>query len=106
VVEIIAILIAFGIGLISSRRIAVPIYKIEKWASNLKAGKLNAPLVFREDDHLNELTTQCNNVTDFYKNIFTDIRQHTENIENRSNDPVTVDKEIKALRKILDNIEL
>jgi methyl-accepting chemotaxis protein len=106
VVEIIAILIAFGIGLISSRKIAVPIFKIEKWASKLKTGKLNTTLAFREEDHLNELTTQCNSVTDFYKTIFEEIRQHTETIANKTNDPVSVSNEAKALQQILNRIEM
>jgi methyl-accepting chemotaxis protein len=106
VVEIIAILIAFGIGLISSRKIAVPIFKIEKWASKLRAGKLNTTLAFREEDHLNELTTQCNSVTDFYKTIFEEIRQHTETIASKTNDPVSVSNEAKALQQILTRIEM
>lgn len=106
IVEIIAILIAFGIGLISSRKIAVPIFKMEKWASRLKAGKLNTTLAFREEDHLNELTTQCNGVTKFYKTIFQDIRQHTEIIANNSNDPMSLKKEIIALQHTLNQIEM
>ena len=106
VVEIIAILIAFGIGLISSRKIAVPIFKIEKWASRLKAGKLNTTLAFREEDHLSELTTQCNSVTDFYKTIFKDIRQHTDIIADNSNDSASIAKEIKALQQTLNRIEM
>jgi methyl-accepting chemotaxis protein len=104
VVEIIAILIA--IGLISSRKIEVPIFKIEKWASKLRAGKLNTTLAFREEDHLNELTTQCNSVTDFYKTIFEEIRQHTETIASKTNDPVSVSNEAKALQQILTRIEM
>jgi methyl-accepting chemotaxis protein len=106
IVEIIAILIAFGIGIISSRKIAVPIFKIEKWASRLKAGKLNTTLAFREEDHLNELTTQCNSVTDFYKTIFEEIRQHTDSIVNKPDDLIGVTKEAKALQQILSRIEL
>lgn len=105
IVEITAIFIAFGIGLISSRKIAVPIYKIERWASNLKMGKLNTTLAFREEDHLSDLTTQCNNVTDFYRSIFKDIRQHTENMAN-TNDPANIQNEINALQQLLKRVEL
>jgi signal transduction histidine kinase len=106
VVEIVAICIAFGIGLISSRKIAVPIFKIEKWASRLKAGKLNTTLAFREKDQLNELTTQCNGVTDFYKTVFHEIRQHTENIASKPDDPTNVANETKALQQLLHRIEM
>lgn len=106
IVETIAILIAFGIGLISSRKIAVPVYKIERWASRLRAGKLSTVLAFREEDHLNELTTQCNGLTDFYKDIFTQIKTHSENIAQRSNDPSFVAAETKAIQQLLSKLEL
>jgi len=106
IVEIIAIFIAFGIGMISSRKIAVPIFKIEKWASRLKNGKLNTTLHFREEDNLTELTTQCNSVTEFYKTIFKEINNHTNNISKSSNDPAKINQEVSELQQILKRIDI
>ncbi len=106
IVEIVAIFIAFGIGLISSRKIAVPIYKIEKWASRLRNGKLNTTLMFREEDHLTELTTQCNSVTEYYKSLFQEISKHSTAIAENPNDPVKISQEAARLQKILSKIEM
>jgi methyl-accepting chemotaxis protein len=105
-VEIIAILIAFGISLISSRKIAVPIYKIEQWAARLKSGKLSTKIVFRESDHLNDLTAQCNGVTEFYQSVFIDIQKHTAVIAQKSDNPESVKKEVEALQKTLAKVQL
>lgn len=105
-VEIIAVFIAFGIGMISSRKIAVPIFKIEKWASRLKNGKLNTTLQFREEDNLTELTTQCNSVTEYYRNTFKEISEHTANIEKSSTDPAKINQEVNELQKILKRIDM
>ncbi|MDO5576263.1 MAG: hypothetical protein Q4F84_04225, partial [Fibrobacter sp.] len=86
IVELIAILISFGMGLYSSRKIAVPIYKIEKWAARLKSGKLNTTLAFREENSFKELTIQCNGVSEFYRKIFTEINNHNKMIAENPND--------------------
>jgi methyl-accepting chemotaxis protein len=104
--EIIAIFVAFVIGLISSRKVAVPIYKIEKWATRLKSGKLNTTLAFREENEMKDLTLQCNGFVDFYRNILIEIRDHTETLALRKNDPIVVQREIDRIRQVLNRVEL
>lgn len=106
IVESISILISFAIGLFSSRKIAVPLFKIEKWAYNLSKGKLNTQLAFREEDNLKDLTSKCNAVTKLYTNLINNISQHTDNISQNSNDAVCVQKNAAAIKKLLDQIEL
>jgi methyl-accepting chemotaxis protein len=105
-VELLAVLIAFGIGLFSSRAVAVPLYKIEKWAIRLKNGKLNTTLAFREEKTMKDLTIQCNAVTDFFRSVCTDIREHADAITHKPNDVPMVVLRTQRIREILDKIEL
>ena len=57
---ILCIILGLGIGLYSSRKYAVPIYKVEQWLALLLEGKIGAVLQFREKDELNYLSTKCN----------------------------------------------
>ena len=45
--QVISLIIGLGIGLFSSRKIAVPIYKFEKWVTQLKKGNLLTRMEFR-----------------------------------------------------------
>jgi hypothetical protein len=106
VIDIITVCIAFGVGLFSSRAVAVPLYKIEKWAIKLKNGKLNTTLAFREENVMKDLTVQCNAATDFYRSIFTDIREHVETIIHKPNDVPVVVLRAQRIKEILDKIEM
>lgn len=104
-VEIVAAVLAFGVGLFSSRAVAVPLYKIEKWAGKLKNGKLNTTLAFREERMMKDLTLQCNAVTDFYRTVFLDLREHVEMIEHKPNDAPVVVLHTQRIKELLDKIE-
>jgi methyl-accepting chemotaxis protein len=106
VAEVIAVFIALGVGLFSSRKIAVPLYKIENWISRLKDGKLNTTLAFREEDDMKELTNQCNSMAEFYRKIFAEIHEHAENIALKANDSPSVIEQINKIKRILDRIEM
>lgn len=105
-VEVIAVAIALGVGLFSSRAVAVPLYKIEKWAIRLKNGKLNTTLAFREENAMKDLTVQCNAATDFYRSIFIDIKEHTDVISHKPNDVPVVVLRTQRIKELLDKIEL
>ncbi|NLL11986.1 MAG: hypothetical protein GX267_01140 [Fibrobacter sp.] len=104
-VEFVAILVSFVIGLFSSRKVAVPIYKIEKWAADLSKGKLNTELSFREEDHLTDFSEKCNAATEFYRKNLTKINLLAENISRNPSDPSLVYKDISAIREILGKID-
>lgn len=105
-VEFVAILVSFVIGLFSSRKVAVPLYKIEKWVADLSKGKLNTELTFREEDHLTDLSEKCNAATEFYRKSLTRINLIAENISRNPADQVQVHKDISAIREILGRIDL
>ncbi|MFP4163841.1 MAG: hypothetical protein ACLFQB_08070 [Chitinispirillaceae bacterium] len=102
--QVISIVIALGIGLFSSRKIAVPLYKIEKWASRLRAGKLKTNLAFREKKEMRELTFQCNGATDFFRNTLEEIRSSAQKAE-QSQDPAVTREEIQKILGVLQEIE-
>ena len=51
----------------ASRRIALPTYKVGKWARKVAAGDLGARLGFRTKDHLDELSGSCNAAVDNFR---------------------------------------
>jgi methyl-accepting chemotaxis protein len=58
--SVVNIVLAFFVGLYASRKYAVPVYKLEQWASLLSEGHLAAKLIFREKGEMKELSTHCN----------------------------------------------
>lgn len=78
--QIISVVVGIGIGLFSSRKIAVPVYKLEKWINHLKNGEFNSVLTFRENDEMKELVQECNNLTESYRTIFSDIKKAARSI--------------------------
>lgn len=63
-------LMAFG----ASRRIALPIYKVEQWARRVSSGDLHVRLGFRKADRLEELANACNGALDKVREDFQEIR--------------------------------
>jgi hypothetical protein len=106
--QAVSLLIAFGIGLISSRKVAVPIYKIEKWASQMRTGNLNALLVFREKERraTRELTGEINGVSEFYKGVLSEVSAAAESMNADPADAANVRRQIEALRKTLSRVRI
>ncbi len=104
--QLVSLVIAFAIGLFSSRKVAVPIYKIEKWATQLRAGNLNTKLVFRERERktTSELTRECNGVSDFYKAIFSEIDAATEGMDADVGNSTAVRKNVDTIKKALGRV--
>jgi signal transduction histidine kinase len=98
--------VAFVIGMFSSRKIAVPLYKVEKWAYRLRNGKLNSELAFREEDRLEDLTSQCNGVTEFFRKTFLEIQELTSSIEQNPENTALVKYRIAAIKRVLEKVEM
>ncbi len=103
--QTISILIAIGIGLFSSRKIAVPLYKVEKWASRIKTGKLNTTLAFREKNEMKELTIQCNAATDFFRKTLLEIRQSAKAANDQPGNPAATQEELRKILEVMQKIE-
>lgn len=104
--QLVSIIIAIGIGMFSSRKAAVPVYKLEKWAMQLKDGKLNTHLGFRETKQMKDLIIQCNALADTYKHIFaeidTAITTVSQSQELNSSDVQSAITKIKETLKAID----
>jgi len=93
---------AFGIGLYSSRKYAVPVYKLENWARLLKNGRITAKVQFREKEELRELADQCNLLSiDLLKKLVEIKRQADVLSEtNKNSEP------LRKMREILSTFDL
>ena len=90
----------------SSRKAAVPVYKLEKWAMQLKKGKLKTQLGFREIKEMKDLTIQCNALADTYRQIFRDLDTSLANIQSdRVYKSQVVTQELSHIQSILDKID-
>lgn len=104
--QIISLIFSVGIGLFSSRKAAIPVYKLERWAQQIKKGRLKTHIGFREARQMKDLTVQCNALADTYRQIFLAIDNSLINI---AADPAPksflVQKEIETIREVLQQID-
>jgi methyl-accepting chemotaxis protein len=101
--QVFSILIGLGIGLFSSRKIAVPIYKFEKWVMQLKNGNLNTKISFRENEEMKDLTVECNALAEYYKNAFLQIEDCLKILEKEPHNPQAAEQ-IQKLGQLLEKI--
>ena len=78
---VVGLLVAFGIGLYASRKFAVPVYKIEQWASMLLGGKMTAVLKFREEEEMKDLSQKCNELGTFFRETMIGIQKDVQAIQ-------------------------
>jgi methyl-accepting chemotaxis protein len=104
--QLVSLVIAFAIGLFSSRKAAVPVYKIEKWAGQLRSGNLNTLLAFRDQDDLKELELQCNGVTDFYRGVLSEVHEVLESLEREGAQSEELSAHAEKLKKALRKVVL
>ena len=79
--QAVTLIIAAAIGLFSSRKAAVPVYKLEKWAFQIKSGHLKTQLGFRDNKEMKDLEVQCNALTNNFRHLFSDIEHAVQNIQ-------------------------
>jgi hypothetical protein len=102
--QLVTLFIGLGIGLFSSRKIAVPIYKFEKWVSQLKTGNLLTRLEFREKSEMEDLTHQCNSLADFYRDKFIEIEAAASSIEQNTLLDAQTREKLGEIRRALENV--
>lgn len=99
---LVSILVSFGIGLYASRKYAVPIYKLEQWATLLLDGKMSALLRFREKEEMKELSDKCNQLATEIRDRFIEIKHLADQLKDN---PATA-KASADLKKILKDFNL
>jgi methyl-accepting chemotaxis protein len=102
--QIITMIIGFGIGLFSSRKIAVPIYKFEKWVRQLKKGNLMTRLDFREKEEMEDLIHECNELADFYKEKFIEIDNSLKKLELTAMPDPEAQEQVNRIKQTLGTV--
>jgi methyl-accepting chemotaxis protein len=102
--QIISLFIGLCIGLFSSRKIAVPIYKFEKWVLQLKEGNLLTRIEFREKEEMEDLTQECNSLATFYRTKFLEIDAAVKEIELQPSLDAKTSEKINEIRQALDKV--
>jgi signal transduction histidine kinase len=106
IAQLVTLIIVFFIGMSSSRKAAVPIYRLEKWANQIKNGNLLTNLGFRETAAMKDLTLQCNDLTQKYRKIFFDIDQSISRIKFELSDiSQSAKTEITRIENILNTLK-
>ena len=105
IAQVISILIGLGIGLYSSRKVAVPVYKFERWVKELSKGNLNTQLVFRQNEEMRELTMECNVMANDYRAAFMNLDSHLSRLESGKAQTDIVNEEIAALKAIVGKFD-
>lgn len=94
------VVLAVAIGFYASRKYAIPIYKLEQWCSLLLHGKMGAMLHFREKEEMRELSTKCNELTNFFRTRFQTIKQQVGELRQSHGDSAPVKKIEDALHAL------
>jgi methyl-accepting chemotaxis protein len=103
--QLFSILIGVGIGLFSSRKMAVPIYKFEKWVSQLRIGNLNTKISFREtEDDMEDLTAECNAMAGYYQGVFREITASVDALEKTAAGNTAVMEQVKQMKMALEKV--
>jgi signal transduction histidine kinase len=88
----VSIILSLGIGLYSSRKYAVPIYKIEQWLSLLLQGKISTTLQFREKEEMKDLSDKCNNLGVKLTSTFQELQTKINALKEENIAPELVNK--------------
>lgn len=99
---ILSIILALGIGLYSSRKYAVPIYKLEQWLTLLLDGKIGAVLQFRERDEMKDLSYKCNALGVELQKTFLEVRAKVQSLKEQNVAPEIV----RDLERILSKVDI
>jgi nitrogen fixation/metabolism regulation signal transduction histidine kinase len=100
--SVVSILVSVGVGLYASRKYAVPVYKLEQWASLLRMGKMSALLRFREKEEMAELSNACNQLSSEMRERFIKIRTQSELLKQSApSSPIA-----EEIEKVLSGLEL
>jgi len=103
-VELICLLVALYIGLFASRKIAVPLYRIQMWAKEIVKGNLEYNLLFREKTECRELENSCNMLAKTLKADLDQIKEKIQVLETGAQTSLPPEKilaETQAVQEIL-----
>ncbi len=100
--SLVGLVLAFGIGLYASRKYAVPVFKIEQWASQIINGDMTAMLRFREKEEMKDLSNKCNEMGTMFREVMVDIRKDVKALQ----DAGVKNPEVAAIAEKLGQLKL
>jgi len=100
--SVVGLILAFGIGLYASRKYAVPVFKIEQWASKLISGKMTAVLRFREKEEMKDLSRKCNELGAMFREVMLGVQKDVKALQ----DAGVKNPEVAAIAEKLGKLEL
>jgi len=100
--SVVGLVLAFGIGLYASRKYAVPVFKIEQWASQILNGDLTAVLRFREEEEMKDLSKKCNELGAMFREIMVGIQKDVKVLQSSG----VRGPEVTAIAEKLGRLEL
>lgn len=95
---LLAILLGLYISLYSSRKIALPLFKIRRWAEAIFAGNLRHFVSLRKEDNLGELATACNQISKKFSQVL-------KEIDTTSQSEGSPDDRIRKIQDLLRKFE-
>jgi len=100
--SVVALALAFGIGLYASRKYAVPVFKIEQWASQILNGDMTSVLRFREKEEMRDLSNKCNEMGTMFREIMAGIQKDVKALQRAG----IRGPEVDAIAEKLGRLEL
>jgi methyl-accepting chemotaxis protein len=100
--SVVALALAFGIGLYASRKYAVPVFKIEQWASQMLNGDMTSVLRFREKEEMKDLSNKCNELGTMFREIMVGIQKDVKALQRAG----IRGPEVDAIAEKLGRLEL
>jgi methyl-accepting chemotaxis protein len=98
--SIVNIALAFLVGLYASRKYAVPIFKLEQWATLLNTGHFTARLRFREKEEMKELCERCNELAENMRGKFSEIQTAATALSQKSGPSAELNKILETLQTL------
>jgi methyl-accepting chemotaxis protein len=99
---VVNVFLAICVGLYASRKYAVPIFKLERWAGLLNAGDMTAKLRFREKDEMKELSESCNRLSEDLRGKFVRLKRQLEAVSKKG----PVPDELHSIVEMVTKMEL
>jgi len=75
----VSLLVGMVIGTYASRKVALPIFKVEQWAEGLKKGDFTVHLGMRDSDYWQKMANTCNGFT-------SEMRENLKQVQNLTSD--------------------
>jgi len=79
----VSLLVGIVVGTFASRKVALPIFKVEQWAEAMKRGDFTVHLGMRDSDYWQKMANTCNSFTSEMRENLSQVQKLTnENHEN------------------------